>query len=226
MKPPPVRPHAAPHSTNRMGGSGRLIVFEGADGVGKTTLSKSVAKKLALRGERCEWHSFPGRVPGTIGELVYGLHHEPTSRGVVRLTPSALQALHIAAHLDAIESIFLPFLRAGGSLVLDRFWWSTWVYGVTTGVSESLLKSLLDAEVTAWAGFRPKAVFLLTRDRSLRTDGNRGWEALNRVYRDLAEMERKHYPVNVLQNYGSLETITRQVLHILAKSADTNDERR
>lgn len=209
-----------------MDGSGRLIVFEGADGAGKTTLSKSVGKALALTGELCEWHSFPGRVPGTIGELVYALHHEPASRGLVRLTPSGLQALHIAAHLDAIESIFLPFLRAGGSLVLDRFWWSTWVYGVTTGVSESLLKSLLAAEATAWAGFRPRAVFLVTRDRSLRSDGHRDWEALNGVYRDLAEMERKHYPVHVLQNDGTVESATRQVLDILAKSADSNDERR
>src|SRR5271165_5569689 len=130
--------------------NGQLIVFEGADDAGKTVLSKAIAAEKVARGQRYQWHAFPGMAIGTLGYLVYRLHHDPASFGIERLTPSSLQALHIAAHLDAIESVIVPILREGGNVILDRFWWSTWVYGTADRVSPRLLRLLIDAEKSAW----------------------------------------------------------------------------
>jgi dTMP kinase len=86
----------------RQSRQGKLIVFEGPDGVGKSTLSQALAKKLTEVNILCEHLAFPGKEEGTIGRLVYDLHHNPNAFGLHKVTPASLQALHIAAHLDAI----------------------------------------------------------------------------------------------------------------------------
>jgi thymidylate kinase len=101
--------------------SGKLIVFEGPDGVGKSTMATGVAAMLTARGTPCELLAFPGREPGTLGLHVYQLHHEPQRFGVVSIPPTSLQLLHVAGHLDAINDRILPALRAGRWVVLDRF---------------------------------------------------------------------------------------------------------
>ena len=124
---------------NRMSRPPRLFVFEGPDGIGKTTLSQRFAEELTLTGEECVWTSFPGREPGTLGRLVYNLHHDPSKHSVERIDPTSVQMLHIAAHFDAIGRVILPTIKSGRSVVMDRFWWSTWVYGVINGADQESL---------------------------------------------------------------------------------------
>jgi len=113
---------------------GRLYVFEGPDGVGKTTLSKWFAKNLRSQGAGSViWSSFPGSERGSVGNLVYKLHHNPASIGAKTVHPLSLQLFHVAAHIDAIESRFRKETQNGTTIVLDRFWWSTWVYGRFAG---------------------------------------------------------------------------------------------
>src|SRR4051812_30176325 len=87
---------------------GSLIVFEGPDGVGKSTIAAAVAQALNSRGAKSKLMSFPGREECTLGKLVYGLHHDPRAHGVSEITPIARQALHVAAHLDVMERVILP----------------------------------------------------------------------------------------------------------------------
>ena len=110
-------------------GQGRLIVFEGADGVGKTELAQRTAQLLTTIGCPFEYIPFPGRAEGSLGRFIYTLHHKPRELGVPYITATARQALHVAAHLDGLETLILPSLAAGTNIVLDRFWWSMMVYG-------------------------------------------------------------------------------------------------
>ena len=87
---------------------GNLIVIEGADGVGKSTITAALVDRLRKVGLSSHAHAFPGNAPGTFGSLVYRLHHEGAALGVGKIAPVALQAAHIAAHLDAIERISDP----------------------------------------------------------------------------------------------------------------------
>src|ERR1035438_1518496 len=86
---------------SKMRSPGRLIVFEGMDGSGKSALSEALARVLTDQGSAARLVAFPGRIPGTLGQLVYKIHHDSNAYGIDRLAPSSLQALHIAAHLDA-----------------------------------------------------------------------------------------------------------------------------
>ena len=110
------------------------------------------------------------------GKLVYELHHEPSSHGVSVISPSSLQLLHIAAHVDAIENRIAPVLREGKTVVLDRFWWSTQVYGMVSGVPRPVLDGMIEIELAAWNPIRPTCLFLITRQLPLRPEPADLWK--------------------------------------------------
>jgi len=184
---------------------GRLIVFEGPDGCGKTTLSKGLAARLLLRGEQAEWNSFPGREPGTLGNLVYRLHHEPWQLGVRGITPFSLQTMHLAAHLDAICSRLRPALESGSTIVLDRFWWSTWAYGVADGVDSEALDALIEVERRFWRPLLPAVVFVVRRQVPFRPEYPEKWLGLNEAYERLVQREGGTHPVETFWNEDSIE---------------------
>ena len=192
---------------------GRLIVFEGPDGVGKSTLSRALAGRLKAMGLTCDHLSFPGREEGTIGHLVYDIHHEPAAYGLNAIADISLQALHIAAHLDEIERRILPALKQGRWVVLDRFWWSTWVYGRAASVETTTLDALIRAERHHWRDIRPDGLFLIDRsndevDRDARAPLREG-------YRALSDLERGRHPIHRIQNDGTVEDSLEQMLELL-----------
>lgn len=206
---------------------GRLIVFEGPDGVGKSTVSTSILNYLRERGEYCELLTFPGKEPGTLGGLVYGLHHDSSKYGIESLTPASQQALHIAAHLDAIERRILPALSNGRHVLLDRFWWSTWVYGVVAGIEKLLLKNLITVELAQWRDVRPAAVILLRRPSPLdRDDDSTRWQTLCHQYSSLATREKGRYPVFVLDNDGPLLETVEMARNIIERCFRTKGRNR
>jgi thymidylate kinase len=196
-----------------MSSLGRLIVLEGPDGVGKTTLAEMLRARLDEQGVPAQYLSFPGRELGTLGELVYRLHHDPA--GVVggEVSPTALQALHVAAHLDAIEQRILPILQAGKSVVLDRYWWSTWVYGAVGGVPLRVLDAMIALEREGWASIKPAVVVLVTRDRPWREEVTPAhWRSLVDAYEQLATKESKLYPVEHVANDQAVETVVESLM--------------
>jgi thymidylate kinase len=195
---------------------GKLLVLEGPDGAGKTTALQSLMIGLADSGQRATNLAFPGRNPETLGELIYRVHHDSKSLGIPSITPTALQALHIAAHLDAIESTIIPILRGGTTVVLDRFWWSTWVYGKLQGVSEEVLHHLIAAEKSAWGNFHPNHVFLLERVHPLRSDAKEDWGRLSFEYGEIADREKQNYPVHRIANESSVDAVVAEMLQIVA----------
>jgi thymidylate kinase len=186
----------------------RIIVFEGPDGAGKTTVSRALARTLRERGHDCVLFAFPGATDGTLGRHVYDLHHDPQRFGVRQLTPLALQTLHVAAHVEAIETMIRPALERGATIVLDRYWWSTWVYGLASGVTQPRLRALLAFEHRVWDDLQATCVILLRRQNTP--------ERLSQLYDQcLAE-----HPSNahVLVNDGGLA----DVVDVACKLALTN----
>jgi dTMP kinase len=187
-----------------MNNTGRLIVFEGADAAGKSAISSSILQDLRDRGIITELFTFPGKIPRTLGEIVYRIHHDEKRAILDSVTPTALQALHIAAHLDAIESRILPLLANGTSVVLDRYWWSTFVYGAVDGIDRAILSALIEVEKIVWGTSLPSVLFYVTRRTPLRSEPMGKWRHWNETYRELVTSENNKYPIVVVDNEGTL----------------------
>lgn len=190
-----------------------LVVFEGPDDIGKTALASALVEELTRQGVRCEYVSFPGREPGTLGHLVYEVHHKPEKFGIDHMQPASLQVLHVAAHLDAIARRILPALEAGHSVILDRFWWSTLVYGIVGGVDCGVLDAMIELELKGWGEVAPDVAFLVTRRSPLRVEGpDERWRRLRDAYGELARQQARRYPVEAVANEGPLDETLEQVL--------------
>jgi len=181
--------------------TGQLLVIEGADEVGKTTLASMLAETLDARGVACEVVGFPGNEVGSLGRHVYELHHDSRHFQVESINPVSLQLLHVAAHIDAIERRILPALRRNRTVILDRFWWSTWIYGVVSNVNRKSLKASIQVEAIHWRGIRPTRVFLVTRTAPLEAQAHIGrWRRVRALYKRFALEQRRNYPVSVIHN--------------------------
>jgi thymidylate kinase len=184
---------------------GQLYVFEGPDGVGKSELSSRFAAMLNKKGTPAQLFSFPGKSKGTVGKLIYDLHHSAKSFGVAKISASSMQLLHIAAHIDAIEGEILPALAAGTTVVLDRFWWSTKVYGLAGGSDERLMEKMIEVELAAWGPVWPSAVFLIQRKTPLRSEPVEQWRVWCQLYERLAAAEQHRTRVLTIHNNDLVE---------------------
>lgn len=191
----------------------KLIVFEGPDGVGKSAISRKLYEFLKSSGVDCEYLTFPGESEGSLGKHIYQLHHDSTLFGVTSMSPASLQTLHVAAHIDSIYQQIVPLLQLGKTIVLDRFWWSTFVYGKVAGVELKLLDHLIQLELSAWGTVKPDVLFLLSRNRPLRKEPLRRWGKLCSAYEDLADQERNSYPVKVVNNDGQMDDSIEKIVH-------------
>lgn len=191
-----------------MSGSGELIVFEGLDGVGKTTTSQRLASLLSASGTDVEWHSFPGSVAGTLGMHVRRLHHEPAKYGLDFVPPDSLQTLHVAAHIDAITARIMPALRRGAVVILDRFWWSTWAYGVCGGARRDSLRVLKDLERRYWGSVQPTLAAVLERPGPADSEHN---TCLKRCYAGLIRRESRHHAIARIVNTSSVDDAAARV---------------
>ena len=143
--------------------TGYLFVFEGPDGVGKTSIISELNAQLNSHDLPIVNLSFPGKQDQTLGKLIYAIHHDSDSYGVSKMHPASKQILHIAAHIDSIENTIVPLLNSGKIILLDRFWWSTVVYGKSEGIKEDVLDTMIKLENYFWENKQPDGLFLLQR---------------------------------------------------------------
>lgn len=197
----------------------KLVVFEGVDGVGKSTLADAFTRY-------CEHHfpqsrfasgSFPGSSSGTLGEWVYRLHHsEIKELSPKSIASPALQLLHVAAHVDAILSWIAPALE-NGHVILDRYWWSTYAYSRNNLSSEEAW-ALVAAEHPFWQPLPSPTIIYLTRGVGLKPDelDQGSHHRLDRHYRELIARERASgVMVHELANDGDLDDCWSRLLAIL-----------
>src|SRR3954467_15181360 len=115
MRPTPagLRRSARARFTDRNKRRGLLIAFEGPDGSGKTTQRKLFKTWLQSEGRdviTTKWNS---------SDLIKPL---VKSRKALRvLSPEEFSLLHAADFRHRVESVILPALWAGKSVIADRF---------------------------------------------------------------------------------------------------------
>jgi dTMP kinase len=112
----------------------RLVVFEGIDGSGKTSLSKLFLERLGERGEAATWLREPGDSPW--GQTIRRLAQD---RDAISIQQEL--ELFIEDRRWDVERNILPALRAGTTVVLDRYYYSNACYQGARGLDvEGILR--------------------------------------------------------------------------------------
>jgi dTMP kinase len=116
------------------GQPGRLIVFEGLDGSGKSTQAHLLVKWLGAQGYRVfftEWNS---------SDMVSEVIRRGKKKNL--LTPTTFSLLHAVDFADRFERQIAPPLRAGYIVVCDRYAYTAFVRDASRGCDPNWVRNL------------------------------------------------------------------------------------
>jgi dTMP kinase len=132
---------------------GRLIVFEGAEGAGKTTQIRILAERLAAAGIPTVAVREPGGTP--VGDSIREILLHPEQE----ITAASEALLFMASRAELVAREIRPSLGSGHVVLLDRFFLSTYAYQIVgRGLSEPEVRA---ANALATAGLIPDLTLLL-----------------------------------------------------------------
>lgn len=133
---------------------GLLVVFEGAEGAGKSTQLRLLVDWLGARGRDVVAVREPG---GTIiGDEIRRILLDPNAD----IVPRSEALLFMASRAQLVEREIRPALESGATVLLDRFFLSTYAYqGVGRGIPEADLRA---SNAIATQGLVPDLTLLLT----------------------------------------------------------------
>jgi len=159
-----------------MAARGRLIVLEGQESAGKSTQAPRLLQWLGDRGVDAMLVREPGGTDAgeKIRELVL---HVP-----YQLTAAAEALLFMASRAELVDRVIKPALRDRRTVVLDRFFLSTYAYQVAgRGLDAKLVAS---ANALATQGLIPDLTVVLTlsaAERRARLDRRGGHDKIERA---------------------------------------------
>lgn len=134
--------------------TGRLIVLEGSEGVGKTTQLARLSDALRIAGYVATTVREPGGT--SLGDEVRRLLLQPGADVV----PEAEALLFMASRAQLVARIVRPAIAAGQVVLLDRFFLSTYAYQVAgRGLPAERVRA---ANLLATGGLTPDLTMVLT----------------------------------------------------------------
>jgi dTMP kinase len=133
---------------------GRLVVFEGGEGAGKSTQVERLALRLGRHGVTVRTLREPGGTAA--GDEIRALLLRPGAH----IPPRSEALLFMASRAALMEEQVRPALERGEVVLLDRFFLSTYAYQVEgRGLPE---REVRDANAFATGGLVPDVTVLLT----------------------------------------------------------------
>lgn len=136
-----------------------LIVLEGPEGAGKSTQIKLLAEALTKAGRTVVSLREPGGTP--LGEEIRKVLLHDAALDIV---PRAESLLFMAARAQIVEKEVMPALASGATVLLDRFFLSTYAYQMAgRGLPHD---QVVAANKLATASLRPDLTILLTMPAS------------------------------------------------------------
>lgn len=115
--------------------AGKFIVLEGPDGSGTTRQSQLLTEHLRNRGETVVLTAEPT-------ESAIGKEIRRMLSGDTLPSPDAVQLLFTADRANHVATVIAPALRAGKTVVCDRYAISTVIYGTALGLDADWLTQI------------------------------------------------------------------------------------
>src|SRR5436305_1162440 len=103
---------------------GKLVVFEGTEGAGKTTQIRLLAERLAAAGIECLAVREPGGTP--VGDAIREILLHPEQE----ITSATEALLFMSSRAELIAREILPSLVQDMVVLVDRFFLSTYAYQI------------------------------------------------------------------------------------------------
>jgi dTMP kinase len=206
---------------------GRLIVFEGVEGAGKTTQIKLLAERLASAGVTARGVREPGGTP--VGDDIREILLHPEKD----ITAATEALLFMASRAELVARELLPALKEGVVILVDRFFLSTYAYQVAgRGLPEPEIRA---ANRLATGGLIPDLTLLLdvtaaqglgradargARDR-IENSGDDFHQRVNAAFRQFADpsWQASHPecgPINLIDGTGDEGVVHQRLVGILA----------
>jgi dTMP kinase len=127
---------------------GKLIVIEGADGAGKSTLQRALAAHLSAQGTTVVQSREPTNGPNGMA-----IRQAAQSQ---RLSPEKELELLLLDRRAHVAELIAPALARGDWVILDRYYFSTIAYQGAAGLDLAMLQAVNEAFAP-----RPDALLLL-----------------------------------------------------------------
>ena len=166
---------------------GRLIVFEGIDGSGKTSLSRLFHEHLLRGGSAALWLREPTDSP--LGDKIRRLAQDRETLSIHEELDLFLQD----RRWD-VEANILPALRAGTTVVMDRYYYSNACYQGARGLD-------MEAILATNRSFAPEPDLVFIIDVGV----ERALERISLARQGVAKLfEKKEFLEKVRANYLAL----------------------
>ncbi|MDE1865875.1 MAG: dTMP kinase [Candidatus Micrarchaeota archaeon] len=195
--------------------AGKLVVFEGIEGSGKSTQAKLFHEELLRRGEKSILTAEPTQ--HATGKLIRELLKSESKVDI-----RTLQLLFVANRSEHVETFIKPKLEEGYTVVSDRYSPSTIAYGAAFGRELGLRVSYL---IDVHAPFVPPDLILLigvTPKRAMeRIRARKGqWErfddvaSLKALEASYVKVAKGYYPSRwrVIDGNGSVDEVKSDVV--------------
>lgn len=196
--------------------SGRLIVFEGLDGSGKTTQAERLTRHLRESG--CEVLSVEEPGGTALGRTIRGILLRPE----IELQPLTELLFYIASRHELVRRRIKPALDQGATVVSQRFTPSSVAYqGYGRGLELELIEELnrrategIEPDIILWLDLPPETGLRRLQRESDRIE-QEGLEFLQRVREGYEELAERIPQMVRLDGTRAEEDIFRSVLRTL-----------
>ena len=187
---------------------GKIIVFEGIDKAGKTTQAKLLEKKLGSKCVRIDFPDYSTPIGKEIRQFLDGK----------RNYPDEVKMMLLSANRWEKKGEIEKMLSKGTTVIMNRYYQSNLVYGISKGLKLdwllSLDKGLPKADLVIVIDIRPKT--LVSRSKNVVDTFEKDLELIRRVKKNYRILANK-FNWRTVEGEKSVDEVHCQVLRIVRK---------
>jgi len=185
--------------------SGKFVAFEGLDGSGQSTQTKLLADYLKNKGFKVFRTKEPTK-NSKAGKLIREILDKKE-----KVTPKKLQKLFAEDRKWHLKNEILPALKKNKIVISDRYFFSSFAYGQTSGLDFDWLvrnnNNFLVPDLTFFLAVLPKTCINRIKKRGSERTLFEEREKLEKVYKNFKKVLKKFPNVKIINGEKSIKKV-------------------